>query len=476
MATNGPKVSNGIVSNNPDFFTRADPDVNNKYRQVVRLDVGVGTAESLVNSVSVGLPGNITQVGGVAVTLGQKAETASIPVVLATEQDTAQPDSGGSGPYTATGVYDGFNLQWYPTPCDQAGIPYSTIATDESSNRVSLLAKLTAPTAAELGVVTRNIPSGTQTVDGTVKITDVNGGPIVSVEDQIMLTGTYAPLSMGYDPSLGQFAPLPLSNGGTSVAVANIYASAVYPNAYTSTGTITTSTSTVVLTGITGQGGVCISIRGTYAGVNFTPEVSSDGTTYTTVSMSRQDTPQLQQTSGALTNTTRMWIAPTLGCTYFRVRATAWTSGTATINLFASLAAVPTAVQTLPSGTQTITGTVTANPVLTTSGGGLPYKYLDLNNTGQVVKAGKAYLSDIYVYNNTGATIYVKVYNKATAATSADTPVQVYGVKAGDGTVILGVQGVQLATGCSIRCTTGVADADTTSPAANGCVFSCTYT
>lgn len=437
MATEGPKVSNGIVSNNPDFFTRADPDVNNKYRQVVRLDFGTGTGEDVVSAVNplpVTMSGgggptdtNITEVGGVAVTLGQKAEAASIPVVLATEQDTAITDatSGLQANLIAVTHTDinGTNTRAWPCIGDTGSsfYPGVTLAALDATGAaaVNLVSRSTTPNSGDNGLVTRNIPSGTQTIDGVVQIT---------------------------------------------------------PSQVSISGTITTSTSTVTLSGLTSYGGVCISIRGTYAGVNFTPEASADGVTYNTVSMSRQDTPQLQQSSGALTNTTRMWIAPTMGCAYFRVRATAWTSGTATIALFGAMAAVPTAVQTLPSGTQTITGTVTANPVLNTSGGGLPYKNIDLNATGVLVKTGKTYASDIYAYNDTGATIYVKVYNKATAATSADTPIQVYGIATKTGECILGVQGIQLGLGYSVRCTTGVADADNTSPAANGCVFSTTYT
>jgi hypothetical protein len=206
MTTNGPKVSNGIVSNNPDFFTRADPDVNNKYRQVVRLDVGVGTAESLVNSATVGLPGNITQVGGVAVTLGQKAEAASIPVVLATEQDTAKNSSDTTeGQFTGIGVlkaapFEG-SPQWAAWPASDTGIPFAGIyasdaaavgsfasllyrdssgasndrglltrsiltGIDSSSignTRTAFVANAT-PGVSDNGVVTRNIPSGTQNV------------------------------------------------------------------------------------------------------------------------------------------------------------------------------------------------------------------------------------------------------------------------------------------------------------------------
>lgn len=100
------------------------------------------------------------------------------------------------------------------------------------------------------------------------------------------------------------------------------------------TGTITTSSSAIpVLTA--GYNAVTISIHGTYAGVNFSFQASDDGgTTYYGVAATRVDTNQIMTTTGVLTaNSSIMWTCYINAVTNFRVIATAYTSGTATINL-----------------------------------------------------------------------------------------------------------------------------------------------
>ncbi len=155
---------------------------------------------------------NLVQVGGVAVTLGQKAEAASIPVVLATEQDTAKDGTETSqGQFTGIGVlkaapFEG-NPAWAAWPASEAGIPYvgvygfdestqvqaninssitsfiangstlrglftrSFIQGPDSSNTSNLRTAYiatTTPGASDPALVVRNIPSGTQTVTGVV--------------------------------------------------------------------------------------------------------------------------------------------------------------------------------------------------------------------------------------------------------------------------------------------------------------------
>jgi hypothetical protein len=255
----------------------------------------------------------------------------------------------------------------------------------------------------------------------------------------------------------------------------------VAPAAPTITGTITTATSTITLNPIAGYGGVCVSVSGTYTGVNFLLEGSRDGTNWSTISMSRQDTPSVIQSTGVIASVTRQHIAPTLGCIAVRVRATAWVSGTANITINATIASVPTAVISLPNGTQAVSGTVTVNGSVSltaakAAGGATHYRNIDLNTTGVLVQTGQTYVTSIEVFNTTGATIYLKIYNKATAATSADTPIKTIPIAAGRERDITSSIGWNLSLGYSVRCVTGVADADTTSPAANGCVFSTTYT
>jgi len=100
------------------------------------------------------------------------------------------------------------------------------------------------------------------------------------------------------------------------------------------TGTITTSTSTVTTGNIGVAGNITIAIFGTYAGVSVIFEASPDGgTTYIPIGASREDTGGNEGSSAfALgTNAVRLWTTGAPGFTNFRVRATAYTSGTATV-------------------------------------------------------------------------------------------------------------------------------------------------
>lgn len=97
--------------------------------------------------------------------------------------------------------------------------------------------------------------------------------------------------------------------------------------------------------------------------------------------------------------------------------------------------------------------------------GATPYGFISAagaNQDSTVAKASPATLTGI-CFQNTHATLmrYVKLYNKTTGPTSADTPVQTYALAPGGG----GVSRSQLLTafsaGLSFRITTGVAANDT---------------
>jgi hypothetical protein len=102
----------------------------------------------------------------------------------------------------------------------------------------------------------------------------------------------------------------------------------------TTAGTITTAASTVVAA-VTGYGNATITISGTYAGVNVTFEVSDDGgTTYFPVQVQRESDGIPLSVSGVLTaNASVMYLLSLAGVTHVRVRATAWTSGTANVRI-----------------------------------------------------------------------------------------------------------------------------------------------
>ena|ERR1700676_227553 len=101
------------------------------------------------------------------------------------------------------------------------------------------------------------------------------------------------------------------------------------------------------------------------------------------------------------------------------------------------------------------------------------YRNLDVNATGSVIKAAPGHLHNMVVTNNGAVTLFVKLYDKATTAVAADTPLYTVGVPAGwvqplinDGEPIIFNLGI------GVRCTTGVADADNTSPTANAAIMS----
>jgi len=161
----------------------------------------------------------------------------------------------------------------------------------------------------------------------------------------------------------------------------------------TQSGTITTTTSTVTLSNIGAAGNVTIYMWGTYAAVNATFEISPDNTNWFSVSATREDSAITESTTGLLTNTARAWTMGAPGFSYVRVRATAWTSGTANVAIVAGsypfeplVAAVVNG--SLPAGTNSI-GQVTANAPTITKGtqGSTGYSTQDLKDSGRVTIA-----------------------------------------------------------------------------------------
>jgi hypothetical protein len=80
---------------------------------------------------------------------------------------------------------------------------------------------------------------------------------------------------------------------------------------------------------------VTIYMFGTYAGVNAVFEISPDNTNWFPVSATREDSAISETSTGVLTNTARAWTTGAPGFSFFRVRATAWTSGTANVVIVA---------------------------------------------------------------------------------------------------------------------------------------------
>ncbi|HKX72669.1 MAG TPA: hypothetical protein VJM32_01505 [Candidatus Saccharimonadales bacterium] len=149
------------------------------------------------------------------------------------------------------------------------------------------------------------------------------------------------------------------ANLGSSVQGVQLNASQT-----TTTGTITTATSVVTMADLAGVGAVTVTIYGTYAGVNVTFE-GFDGVNWVSVAAQQAAslTPSVVMTTGVLTtNSVNRWnVSPLLGVGQFRVRATAWTSGTANVIIEPSAQFTQYQVNVATMPTTTVSGTVTAN-------------------------------------------------------------------------------------------------------------------
>jgi hypothetical protein len=117
------------------------------------------------------------------------------------------------------------------------------------------------------------------------------------------------------------------------------------------TGNITAAAQSVAID-VSREAGVNVQIAGTFAGLNATFEGSIDGgTTYFTVQAARSSTGALESTTGVIAaNPGYVWEVSTNGYTNFRVRSTAFTSGTAAVTItpaaFASEVAPSVSLQT----------------------------------------------------------------------------------------------------------------------------------
>lgn len=265
------------------------------------------------------------------------------------------------------------------------------------------------------------------------------------------------------------------------------------------TGNITSNSSTVQVTS-TDAAVVGVTINGTYAGVNVSFEGSDDGgTTWYAVQAVRMDSNTAETASGSLTNTARAWRINSATFNAIRVRATAFTSGTAVIDLTpAPYAQDPSpCVQTHPvtqSGAWTVSATqsgtwninaITTLPALvastalvgdvgvgvrtTTTNAMLRYKLISAASTnGAAVKASAGRVYGWQFSNTTASYKYVKLYNLAVAPTvGTSVPVETLAIPPNGAIQYVSAIGIFHATGIAIAVTGGPADTDATAVAAN---------
>lgn len=100
---------------------------------------------------------------------------------------------------------------------------------------------------------------------------------------------------------------------------------------------------------------------------------------------------------------------------------------------------------------------------------------VDVDETGVVVSAGATYITSINASNSNAAIRYLKLYNKATAATSSDTPIMTIGLPGVGAQDFMFAYPIYCTTGVSVRATTGSTASDTGAPSANDVVVTITY-
>ncbi len=202
------------------------------------------------------------------------------------------------------------------------------------------------------------------------------------------------------------------------------------------------------------------------SGHNCTFEGSLDSTNGTdgvwfVVQALRSNANTIETTTGALAATPAYaWELSVNACAYFRVRATAHTSGTATWKIQRGTYATEPIPAGQAGGTQNVTGNVGTTPV--TPNASTINSAATTNATSIKASAGSVY--GLVVSNTAGSSRYVKLYNKASAPTvGTDVPVLTIKVATDDVVSInVGSQGLRFTTGIALAITANAVDTDTT--------------
>jgi hypothetical protein len=131
------------------------------------------------------------------------------------------------------------------------------------------------------------------------------------------------------------------------------------------TGNITTAATTIGPVTMGEYDGLTVVVSGTYAGVNFGFWGSNDNSLWFPVAAVRSDTGIVETTTGVLTaNTTRAWDISIGESLYFRIVSTAFTSGSAAINIMPGMFASESMVGAICQGAVAAGSAIAGNPVL----------------------------------------------------------------------------------------------------------------
>lgn len=249
------------------------------------------------------------------------------------------------------------------------------------------------------------------------------------------------------------------------------------PASYAATvGNVTSATSTVVVN-TERFSNLMIHCAGTFAGANCTFEGSLNSTNGTdgnwfAVQAIRSNANTIETTTGVLgAAPAYAWELSVNALRYFRIRATAWTSGTQVWTMIPGTYATEPIPGAQISGTQPVSGSLTtAGTTTNTPATPTPSNVNSAANTNAtLVKGSAGTLFNIGASNTGAAAAFIKLYNKATAPTvGTDVPVLTLVVPAGGNVDFdLGPMGHRFGTGIGLAITNLAADTDTTAVAAS---------
>jgi len=108
------------------------------------------------------------------------------------------------------------------------------------------------------------------------------------------------------------------------------------------------------------------------------------------------------------------------------------------------------------------------------TGGDKLYSNNNLGATADIVKSGAGQIHSYKLANRSAGEVVIKLYDSATAVDETATPKLRLVLGAGEKANLADLQW-QFASGIVGRCTTGIADNDTTAPSSNGCVVNLGY-
>lgn len=318
----------------------------------------------------------------------------------------------------------------------------------QATQNVSVTSTVTTP-------VTDN--GGSLTVDGTVGIS----GP-VEVSNQPTGYSTSALQTSGNASLASIDANTPaLENGRVPVATRAASIPAV-------TGTITANGQTISAD-VSQASNLVAYVTGTFSTVNVAFEASIDGTSWFQIQGVRSNANTIESATGNLSAApTYAWEFSVNAYSNFRIRATAFTSGTQNWRfLLGTYATEP--VPAVPTHPVTVaSGTITSNPPT-----GTPYTLTTAASTNASLVVNNARnLFTLSIANTSASAIYVKLYNLAAAPTvGTSVPIMTIPVPSNQFyTAAFGQLGQRFAAGISLAVTAGIATTDTAAVSAGSLI------